>query len=139
MSPGPGSPLDSWRLTGGCPPPSISRYDSGTFSWLGSSALPHGDGGHGDSSSSSSSTCCGGHQGQAKGAGELLPACPSLLLTLPSARAFTAALPILRFMVREMTARHFLLSFIPLLLPRLASSGGALLDSSSGIWQGDGE
>lgn len=59
------------------------------------------------------------------------------LLTFPSASAFTAILPILRFMVREMTARHFLPSFIPLL--RAASSGAALLGSSSGIWQGGGE
>lgn len=41
--------------------------------------------------------------------------------------------PILRFMVREMTARHFLPSFIPLPLLRAASSGPALLGSSSGI------
>lgn len=58
------------------------------------------------------------------------------LLTFPSASAFTAILPILRFMVREMTARHFLPSFIPLL--RAASSGAALLGSSSGIWQREG-
>ena len=69
--------------------------------------------------------------------GELPPACPGPPLTFPSASAFTAILPILRFMVREMTARHFLPSFIPLL--RAASSGPALLDSSSGIWQRDGE
>lgn len=69
---------------------------------------------------------------------ELPPTCPSSPpLTFPSASAFTAILPILRFMVREMTARHFLPSFIPLL--RAASSGRALLGSSSGICQRDGE
>lgn len=75
--------------------------------------------------------------GSGQGRGSCLPPAQAPPLTFPSASAFTAILPILRFMVREMTARHFLLSFIPLL--RAASSGMELLDSSSGIWQRDEE
>lgn len=67
------------------------------------------------------------------GSGDGCPTAPSPALTFPSASARTAMRPILRFMVREMTARHFLPSFIPPLLPRAASSGPAPLGSSSGI------
>lgn len=67
------------------------------------------------------------------GSGDGCPTAPGPALTFPSASARTAMRPILRFMVREMTARHFLPSFIPLPLLRAASSGPALLGSSSGI------
>lgn len=134
------SPLDIWRPRAGRPSSSSSssRYDRGTLSWLRSSVLLAGDRGHGDPSSSTSP--CWGYRGQAKGGGAV-PCSPVRVptppLTFPSASALTAILPILRFMVREMTARHFLPSFVPLL--RTASSGLALLASSSGICQGDGE
>lgn len=80
--------------------------------------------------------CLPGGAGLVPGSRGCGPAPLGTLLTFPSASAFTAILPILRFMVREMTARHFLPSFIPLL--RAASSGAALLGSSSGIWRGEG-
>lgn len=81
-----------------------------------------------------------GGTGVRPGEGELPPAHLSVSPqphTLPSASALTAILPILRFMVREMTARHFLPSLVPLLLT--ASSALALLPSSSGICQRHGE
>lgn len=139
------SPVDIWRPRAGRPSSSSSssRY-RGTLSWLCSSMLLAGDRGHGDPSSSTSP--CWGYRGQAKGGGAVpcSPVCvptapahlsvsPQPLLTFPSASALTAILPILRFMVREITARHFLPSFVPLL--RVASSGLALLASSSGICQ----